>query len=190
MKFICLHAARTLDAPIQKVVDDTGPIAMVHHGGVTDAMFRAGKPEKVHDFVKKVHDHGILAGVSAHNPDNIKQIADEGWENDLFMTCFYYVTRPREQQQEKLGKVTVGEPFFDSDPADMTAVVRQVDRPCLGFKILAAGRSCWSKPSVERCFKFAFENIKSGDGVIVGMFPVYYDEVRDNAEHTRKFGAS
>ncbi len=191
MKFICLHAERAgYDAPIKKVIDDTGCIAMVHHGGVTDAKFRAGRGQEVHDFVKKVHDHGILAGVSAHNPDNIKQIADEGWENDLFMTCFYYVTRPREEQEEKLGKVTIGEPFFESDPVDMTAVVRQVEKPCLGFKILAAGRSCWQARKVEGCFKFAFENIKPADGVIVGMFPVYHDEVSDNAGYTRKFGAS
>jgi len=190
MKCICLHAERMVDAPIQKVIDDTAPIAMVHHGGVTDAMFRAGKQQQVRDFVKRVHDHGILAGVSAHNPDNIKRIADEGWENDLFMCCFYYVTRPREEQEEKLGKVTVGEPFFESDPADMTAVIRQVDQPCLGFKILAAGRLCWSTHKVEKCFQFAFKNIKPSDGVIVGMFPVYYDEVRDDADYTRKYGAS
>jgi len=187
MKLICLHGERVLDAPIQQVIDDTAPIAMVHHGGVTDALFRAGKQEEVHDFVKKVHDHGLLAGVSAHDPNNIKQIADEGWENDLFMTCFYFVTRPREDQEDDFGKVTVGEPFFESDPKEMTAVARQVDKPCLGFKILAAGRSCWSKPSVERCFKFAFESLKPIDGVIVGMFPVYYDEVAENAEFTRKF---
>ena len=79
MKLICLHAARTLDAPIKTVIADTAPVAMVHHGGVTDAMFRADKGRQVHDFVKKIHDHGLLAGVSAHNPDNIKRIADEGW---------------------------------------------------------------------------------------------------------------
>ncbi len=188
LKLICLHAERSHDAPIKKVVDDTGPIALVHHGGVTDAMFRAGTPEKVHDYVKKVHDAGLLAGVSAHNPDNIKRIADEGWENDLFMTCFYYVTRPREEQEQELGKVTVGEPFFTSDPVDMTNVVKQVDKPCLGFKILAAGRSCWSKYSVEKCYKFAFENIKLTDGVIVGLFPEFYDEVRAGADYTRKYG--
>jgi len=189
MKLICLHAERVLHAPIKKVIDDTAPIAIVHHGGVTDALFRDGQHEKVHDFVKKVHDHGLLAGVSAHNPANIKYVADQGWENDLFMTCFYFVTRPREDQEDDLGKITVGEPFFESDPKDMTAVARQVDKPCLGFKILAAGRSCWSKHSVERQFKFAFENLKPIDGVIVGMFPVYYDEVAENAEFTRKFAA-
>ncbi len=186
---ICLHAARMFDAPISRVIDETRPIAMVHHGGVTDAKFRAGKQEEVHDYVKKVHDHGLLAGVSAHNPENIKRIADEGWENDLFMTCFYYVTRPRDEQMKELGKVTVGETFFESDPAEMTAVVRQVDQPCLGFKILAAGRSCWQTQAVEKCFRFAFENMKPTDGVIVGMFPVYRDEVADNAKYTRRYGA-
>ena len=190
LNLICLHAERSHDAPIKKVIDDTGPIAMVHHGGVTDAMFRAGQQQKVRDFVKKVHDAGLLAGVSAHNPDNIKRIADEGWENDLFMTCFYYVTRPREDQEKLLGKVTVGEPFFKSDPEDMTKVVKQVKQPCLGFKILAAGRSCWSKYSVEKAFKFALANIKPTDGVIVGLFPEFYDEVRADAGYTRKYGAS
>jgi len=190
MSLICLHAERSLDATIKKVIDDTGPIAIVHHGGVTDAMFRAGKEQSVRDFVKKVHDAGLLAGVSAHNPDNIKRIADAGWENDLFMTCFYYVTRPREEQEKLLGKVTVGEPFFKSDPEDMTKVLKQVKQPCLGFKILAAGRSCWSKYSVEKAFKFAFANIKPTDGVIVGLFPEFTDEVRADAGYTRKYGAS
>ncbi len=188
MRFICLHAERSHDAPLEQVVREAAPFAVVHHGGVTDAMFRAGRHGQVRDFVKKVKDRGLLAGVSAHNPDNIKRIADEGWENDLFMTCFYYVTRPRDEQQEKLGKVTVGEPFFDTDPVEMTDVVKQVDQPCLGFKILAAGRECWSKYSVEKAFKFAFANIKPSDGVIVGMMPEFQDEVRANADLTRKYG--
>jgi len=189
LKMIGLHAERSFDAPVGMVIKNTAPIALVHHGGVTDALFRADKQEKVHDYVKKVHDAGLLAGVSAHNPDNIKYVADNDWENDFFMCCFYYVTRPREEQEESLGKVTVGEPFFQSDPADMTAVMRQITKPCLGFKILAAGRSGWSKYSVEKAFRFAFENIKSIDGVIVGLFPKYEDEVAHDAELTRKYGA-
>ncbi|MGD8240558.1 MAG: hypothetical protein PVH68_18530, partial [Armatimonadota bacterium] len=135
LQLICLHAERGQEAPLDEVMTQK-PIAIVHHGGVTDGLFRGGKAQQVHDFVKKVHDQGALAGVSSHCPDNIKRIADEGWENDLFMTCFHYVTRPREQIQEKFGTLTVGEPYFESDPDDMTAVVRQVKQPCLGFKIL------------------------------------------------------
>ena len=185
--FICLHAERRNDPPFKKVLEDTKPIAIVHHGGVTDRLFRTGKAEKVHDYVKRVHDLGVLAGVSSHSPEVVKRIADEGWENDFFMTCFYYVTRPREEQKRKLGKVTVGEPFFESDPLEMTEVVRQVEKPCLGFKILAAGRLCWKKRTVERAFEFAFSRIKKTDAVIVGMFPKYYDGIADNVRCTKRY---
>jgi hypothetical protein len=187
-QLICLHALREGGTPLAEVMANK-PLAIVHHGGVTDGLFRAGQAQKVHDFVKQVHDAGALAGVSSHCPDHIKRIADEGWENDLFMTCFYYVNRPRDEMEQALGKVPVGEPFFESDPDDMTAVVRQVTQPCLGFKILAAGRHCWTSEAVENAFRYAFEHLKPTDAVIVGMFPRYSDEVSLNAAHTRKYGA-
>jgi hypothetical protein len=188
LNFICLHAERPKDAPIKTVIADMNPIAFVHHGGVTDSLFRTGKAGQVRDFVKKVHDHGVLAGVSSHCPDNIKRMADEGWENDLFMTCFYYVTRPKEEQQKLLGKIVVDEPFFESDPVEMTNVIRQVKKTCLAFKIFAAGRLCSSQVSVEKAVKYAFERIKPTDAVIVGMYPRFEDEVRLNCEYVRKYG--
>jgi hypothetical protein len=42
---------------------------------------------------------------------------------------------------------------------------------------------------VNRAFEFAFANIKPIDGVIVGMFPRYTDEVSEDAECACKFGA-
>jgi hypothetical protein len=190
MKFICLHAGGPEQTSIKQVVKDTQPIAIVHHGGVTDRLFQQGKSQEVHDFVKRVHDAGVLAGVSAHNPDCIKQVADEGWQVDLFMACFYYLTRTPEELEKNPPVVTVqiGYPFFASDPMAMTAVVRQIDQPCLGFKILAAGRMCGSDNKVEAAFKFAFEHLKPTDGVIVGMYPRYSDQIRQNAQYTRQFG--
>lgn len=190
MKFICLHSGGSEQNWVKQVVQDTEPIAIVHHGGVTDRLFREGKSREVHDFVKRVHDAGVLAGVSAHNPDCIKQIADEGWQVDLFMTCFYYLTRTPEEMKKMPTVVTlqIGYPFFASDPLEMTRVVRQVKQPCLGFKILAAGRMCSHDQQVEAAFKFAFEHLKPTDGVIVGMYPRYQDQIGQNAQYTRQFG--
>ena len=70
----------------------------------------------------------------------------------------------------------------------MASVVRQVNKPCLMFKILAAGRRCDSQAGVGEAFKWAFENIKKTDAVIVGMFQQYQDEIALNAEFTRKYG--
>jgi hypothetical protein len=171
-------------------VKDTQPVAVAHHGGVTDRLFRAGKSREVHDFVKRVRDAGVLAGVSAHNPDCIKRIADEGWPVDFFMTCFYYLTRSQEELAKMPPVVTlqIGYSFFASDPVAMTEVARQVDQPCLGFKILAAGRMCSGEDAVREAFKFAFAHLKPSDGVIVGMYPRFHDQIRQNVRHTQEFG--
>lgn len=187
LQFICLTSGSFGSASLARVMD-LKPIALSHHGGVTDSLFRSGEAEKVHDFVKKAHDKGVLAGVSAHNPDNIKRMADEGWENDFFMTCFHHLTRTREEMEKELGQITFGEPFVESDPPRMAAVIRQVGKPCLAFKILAAGRRCDSRNSVGEAFQWAFENIKKTDAVIVGMFPQFQDELAINADFTRKYG--
>jgi hypothetical protein len=186
LALICLHAGRPSDAAFGDLFK-YGLLGIAHHGGVTDARFRAGKMEEVHDFVKKVHDGGCLAAVSSHSPVNIMKMEDAGWETDFYMTCFHYVTRTRDEMRKELGFVTIGEPFIESDPDRMTAVIRQVDKPCLAFKILAAGRRCSSQGAVAAAFKYAFGNIKKTDAVIVGMYPRYQDEVALNVEHMRKY---
>lgn len=190
MNFFCL--AKT-PQEVRPAIEAADPFALVHHGGVTDRRFAEGKSELVHDFVKAVHDAGRVAGISAHNPDCIKQVADEGWNADFFMTCFYFLTRKTVQKKTasipKPDLPHVGPyPFYRDDPVAMTRVVRQVEKPCLGFKILAGGRKCANQGMVRGAFRFAFERIKPNDGVIVGMFPKYFDEVGANTEYARAWG--
>jgi len=189
MNFFGLHAG--LDS-IEQTIRDTQPFALVHHGGLTDQLFHDGKSEQVHDYVKKVHDHGVLAGVSAHNPDCIRQVAEAGWEVDFFMCCFYFLTRkspPEGSAIPSAETLQVAYPFYRGDPEIMTRVIREVDKPCLGFKILGAGRMCESQDIVRGAFKFAFDNIKPTDGVIVGMYPRFFDEINANASYTREMAA-
>jgi hypothetical protein len=190
MKFICLHSGGSRHGSPKEVVERTSPIALAHHGGVTDKLFREGKATLVHDYVKQAHDLGVLAGVSAHNPDNIKRIADEGWENDFFMTCFYYVTRYNDHPEQYAEQKVVGKAFYAQDAKTMTNVARQVGKPCLGFKILAGGRAPMNRGGVKKAFSFAFENLKPTDAVIVGMYPRFSDEVQENANLTREFATA
>ncbi len=190
MSYFGLHADV---ATVKDVIKTVQPIALVHHGGATDRAFADGKHEKVHDFVKAAHDGGVMAGVSAHNPDCIKRVADEGWDVDFFMTCFYFLTRksfPR--AMENVPPVCTLDmthyTWYKDDPAAMTAVIRQVKQPCFGFKILAAGRACLNERRVREAFKIAFNSIKPIDGVIVGMFPRYVDEIQFNVEAAHKYG--
>ena len=180
---------------IQRVAKTLQPIAMAHHGGATDRLFGEGRSGQVRDFVKAVHDRGLLAGVSAHNPDCVKRIADEGWDVDFFMTCFYYLTRPKLSADsapapEMIEAPVVNYKFYKTDPAAMCKVIRRVKQPCLAFKILGAGRRCADRAMVREAFRFAFEQIKPGDAAIVGMYPRHFDQVRANAQHARQLGAA
>ncbi len=167
------------------------PIAICHHGGVTDRLFRDGKREQVHDFVKQVHDAGLIAGISAHNPDNLAAIEDGGWENEFYMACFYNLTRaPEEIRRMVSERVLGGYLFFAADPERMTARIRQLKKPCLGFKILAAGRRCGTPAELDKAFAFAYQSIKPSDGVIVGLYPAFSDEAKEDADLARKYAGA
>lgn len=185
IQFVCLTSVKELD--ILNDILAMKPVAICHHGGVTDQLFRSGEHQVVHDYVKRIHDKGILAGVSSHNPDNVARIEDSGWENDLYMTCFFNVARTPEEVRKIVGGNILGELYLESDPVRMTERIRQVRKPCLAFKILAAGRLCTNPASVERAFAFAYKNIKPTDAAIVGMWPVVSDEVSADANLARKY---
>jgi len=191
VQWIFLAASPHIDDPaaLKATIERNKPIAIVHHGGVSDSLWRQGKIEKAHDFAKRVQDLGVLAGISAHNPDVIRHAEEKGWNLDLYMTCFYRVTRSHEELKKEfsMGEPPLGEIYLPGDPARMCEVVRQVKRPCLGFKILAAGRRCERPQEVEAAFEFAFKNIKKSDAVIVGMFPRFSDQPGENAALAKRF---
>jgi len=190
IQWICLADNDVISSSkkLESIVKTHKPLAVVHHGGVSDMLWRSGKIDRARDFVKRVRDLGPMAGVSSHNPEVIQHVEDAGWDVDLYMTCFYQVTRTQQQLKERMGSVPLGEVYLPEDPALMCEVVRQVKRPCLGFKILAAGRQCENPNQVREAFRFAYGHIKPRDGVIVGMYPRYRDQVAENAGYAAAFG--
>lgn len=190
LNFVVLsHGEMTTNPSLLREVANLKPIGIVHHGGVTDTRFRNGEMDKVRDFLKRVRDSGVKVGLSMHNPLVMEYVEERGWDLDFYMTCMYQVTRTREEIIKLLGQFPLGELFLEDDPARMCERVRKTSKTCLAFKILAAGRVTDSPKRVEAAFRFAFENIKPKDAVIVGMYPRYKDEVAENAGYARRFGA-
>ena len=178
------------ESGVKGQIKDYKPIFYVHHGNTTDFLFSVGKQEQVHTFVKKVHDElGIVAGVSAHNPDNIKYMEDKGWEVDVYQCCLYYLTRPKEQIRAKLGTAMLGEPFLETDRDNMLKVIQQVKKPCIAFKILAAGWHCESEQGVEDAFEYTLSRIKKSDAILVGFWPKFKDELTQDIEFLCQYGA-
>jgi hypothetical protein len=166
-----------------------GVIGVVHHGERSDIAFREKQMDQVNDFVKAAHDAGVLAGVSMHNPGVLDYIEGKGWNTDFYMTCVYRRSRLPEEQRAEFKEAVVGEPYFERDPERMCKMIRQTKKTCFAFKILAAGRNIKTKAAIEGAFKFVFDNIKPLDGVIVGMFPRFKDEIAENAALVRRFGS-
>lgn len=165
------------------------PIGIAHHGNRTDDAFRDGRMSQVREFLKIVRDTGVMVGVSTHNPAVVDYCEGANWDIDYYQTCFYQQSRSPEEQRAHFREASVGEPFFEGDPARMCKMLRQTRKPCLAFKILAAGRSVKTPAQVEQAFRFAYENIKPGDAVIVGMCPRFKDEIRENTELARRYAA-
>ncbi len=166
-----------------------GCIAIAHHGETTDGMFKSGKIDKMQDYLKQVRDAGLLVGVSTHMPDVVDTVESKGWDVDYYMTCVYERHRSREALEKLLGQapIPVGEVYLPNDPPRMFKAVRQTKRPCLAFKILAAGRLSERRGWVEQAFRQTLESIKPGDGVIVGIYDEYADQPADNAALVRRF---
>lgn len=168
------------------VASKVKPIGIAHHGVATDKHWAAGSLDLLRDFINHVHDLGVPAGVSTHNPAVIEAIESKGWPIDFYMACFYRITRPQEDFVKEIGVEPVGETYLSSDPVRMCKVVRQAKPVCLGFKILAAGRKCQSPAELRGAFEWAFKNIKPTDATIVGMFPKFSDHVGENTRIVRE----
>jgi hypothetical protein len=95
------------------------------------------------------------------------------------------VSRTPEETRKEFGEAPLGEAFMENDPARMTAMIRKTTKTCFAFKLLGAGRM--SRPEhVEKAFRFAISNTKPQDAVIVGMFPKFHDQIRENIELVRR----
>lgn len=142
---------------MQEAIDqavDTGARAVYFHGGIIDQLFAAEDAGTLRDWVHHARALGIPAGVAAHAPD--AHVWVDGLDLvDFHAVCFY-----------NCGSLHhgAGHMFRLADCFDATACIRQLTRPCIGYKIMASGRI-----QATMAFEYAFDSIKAGDVINVGM---------------------
>jgi hypothetical protein len=163
------------------------PIGIAPHGALAEKLHRQKKLDVLVDLLKRIRDTGALVGLSAHNPAVLQLAEEKGWDVDYYMCCLYYLTRPREEFQKLLGSdLPLGEIYLPGDPPRMFEVIKATKKPCLAYKVLAAGRRVESPGQVKQAFETAFKNIKPTDAVIVGMYQELGDQVAQNASIVRE----
>ena len=187
MQLIVIEA----DTDIIAKAKNVDAIGVAHQGEATDHLFKSDRLDKVNDFLKQVREAGMLVGVSTHMPAVVDAIESKGWDVDYYMTCVYERNRSAEELKKLLNHVPipVKEVYLTEDPPRMFKAMRNTKRPCLAFKILAAGRFSWHREWVDRAFRQTFQSIKPADAVIVGIYDEYSDEAAENSELVRRYGS-
>lgn len=164
------------------------PIGIAPHGALADRLHRQQKTGVLVDLLKRIRDSGVLVGLSCHNPVLTELAIAKDWDVDYYMCALYNLTRPIAETRKLLGgaEPPLGEVYLPTDPPRMFRAIRAAKKPCLAYKLLAAGRRIGSPKAVRECFKETFDNIKPTDAAIVGMYQQFGDQVGENARLVRE----
>ncbi|HUS80861.1 MAG TPA: hypothetical protein VM283_06305 [Armatimonadota bacterium] len=133
-----------------------GAKAAYLHGGVLDACFADRDAGGFAKLVDVMHEGGVPVGTAGHSSEAHLWAHELDLPLDFHVVCFYNCGSLHD------GK---GEKFKPEDPPHAVAAIREINKPCIGYKIMAAGRV-----EPREAFEYAFANIKPGDCVNVGIY--------------------
>jgi len=178
-----------LEANIRQIAA-AGALGAYHHGSRTDRLWAEGSIDEVRPLLEVMREQGLQVGLGTHIPQVIDYVEERGWDIDFYMACLYNLNRkPRDGTIVAGGPAQEEDLFIDADREEMSKRILATDKTVLAFKLLAAGRKTDTPDSTRRAFRWAFAHIKPRDAVVVGVFPKYRDQVRENVAYTLMFGA-
>lgn len=184
MHWFCLSWAYVWYDNPDQVFEDAkhNPFGMAPHGGgVGQRCLREGKLDLLRDILKRIRDTGCLVGLSVHDPKLLHIAEDEDWDIDYYMTALYNLSGGSQKFIEKFGYAPLGEIYAREDRDEMAKAIQRTEKPCLIFKVLAAGRTIGSPQQIREELKFAIENSKPNDVLLLGMYQQFGDQIGENA---------
>lgn len=144
---------------------ENGARAICIQGERIDAEFRAGRWDVLRQWLDHAHSYGLPAGMASHRPDVHLAAEAKGLPTDFYHQCFF---RP--------------ETYTDEVRAKAIAAIKRIDKPVVGYKVLAAGRR-----QPQEAFSYAFRHLARKDGICVGVFPKDQPgQISENATLTRE----
>ena len=151
---------------------EIGCKALYFHGWQVDEAFRRQDAATLRLWCDHARSRGVAAGVAGHAPEAHLWVDSLGCA-DFHAVCFF-----------NCGSLHAGKghKFRLGDVPRAVDAIRRIQKPCIGYKILGAGRL-----DARMGYEYAFENIKPGDVVNVGMHRGDKDDmVEQNAALVRE----
>lgn len=160
-----------------------GASAVSIHGGWIDTHFARGAYDDVRVVLDHIRSHNVPAGCASHVPAHHLEMVRREWPLDFHMVCLHNLAGYR----GKLGTENEEE-FSRADREIALDTIARIERPCIAYKILGAGRY-----EAEPAFRETFDRIKPTDAVTVGMYPpdcTDGDIVEHNVAYAEKYGTN
>ena len=142
------------------------------HGGQADRTVAGGRAEELRRPIELGRELGLVMGLAGHRPETHLAALEADLGLQFLATCFYHVTAEETYRPE------------DRD-AMVERVVQQTDLPCIGYKIMAAGRN-----DPDEAFSYALSRMKPSDAICVGIYTEHHpSQVRDCVALLQRYGA-
>ncbi len=190
MAWIGQTASELADLPGNvRQIADMGAIAAYHHGSRTDKLWAEGRIDELVPLLRCMRDQGLQVGLGTHIPEVIDYAEEKGWDVDFYMACLYNLNRtPRDGAIVAGGAAAEHDLFLDEDREAMARRILATRKTVLAFKVLAANRKTATPAGTREAFRWAYAHIKPTDALVVGVFPKYRDQVRENVGYALEFG--
>ena len=160
---------------VRRLADD-GVDAIYLHGVHADALIARDQAARIGEAVEAIRQTGLPAGVAAHDLRVVTACEKLGVANDFYVKTFHHHNYPGAPRPEDLRNPSSEIPgYWCKDPKDTIAVMKNVTKPWIAFKIMAAG----AIPPRD-AFPYAFQS--GADHILVGMFDF---EIAENAATVR-----
>jgi hypothetical protein len=157
---------------------DNGAVAVILQGERGDRWVRENRLDYIEKFVNYAKKRKVLVGVACHNIQVPIAVEAAGLGVDLYMKTLhhenYWSNMPNEPRVEVIANAN--DNYFSLDPQTTIDVMKDIKKPWIAFKVLAAGAI-----APDSGFDYAFAN--GADFACVGMFDF---QVEENARIARE----
>lgn len=151
---------------------DSGASAIYIQGNIADRWMNDGRLDLFEKWINHFQNKGVPIGIGGHEIEVVKMMEENGFPVDFYMKTLHPNSYWSYQSDEPKPSVNSNpiDNYWSRTPEETIAYMKNVDKPWIAFKTLAAGAL---KP--KEGFKYAFEN--GADFACVGMFD--YQVVED-----------
>lgn len=142
-----------------------GAAAVYVQGVIGDRWYKEERLDLLGKCVEFVKARGVPAGIGAHKLEVIIESEKRNFGAEFYMKTLHHANYWSSRRPDQTADVidNRADNYWDLDPARTVAVMQEIRKPWIAFKVLAAGAI---RP--ESGFRHAFEN--GADFICVGMF--------------------